>query len=51
MSGGDMKVCMLTTGFPRFKGDLFGSFILELSKSLRAQGVELVSGPSMKFCT
>ena len=36
-----MKVCVLTTGFPRFKGDLFGSFILELSKSLRAQGVEL----------
>ena len=36
-----MKICMLTTGFPRFKGDLFGSFILELSKSLRAQGVEL----------
>jgi len=36
-----MKVCMLTTGFPRFKGDLFGNFILELAKELKAQEVEV----------
>jgi glycosyltransferase involved in cell wall biosynthesis len=29
---------MLTTGFPRFNGDLFGHFILELAKELQAQG-------------
>ncbi|MBI2505590.1 MAG: glycosyltransferase [Candidatus Latescibacteria bacterium] len=36
-----MKVCVLTTGFPRFAGDLFGSFVLELCRELAAQGVEL----------
>jgi len=36
-----MKVCMLTTGFPRFKGDLFGSFILELTKRLVNQNVKV----------
>ena len=36
-----MKVCMLTTGFPRFKGDLFGSFILELAKRLAVQDVDV----------
>jgi len=30
---------MLTTGFPRFKGDLFGSFIMELAKRLIAQKI------------
>ncbi len=36
---------MLTTGFPRFKGDLFGQFILELAKELQAQGttVEVIA--------
>jgi glycosyltransferase involved in cell wall biosynthesis len=28
------RVCMLTTGFPRFPGDLFGHFVLELAKEL-----------------
>ncbi len=29
---------MLSTGFPRFSGDLFGSFVLELARELVAQG-------------
>ena len=29
-----MKIGMLTTGFPRFEGDLFGSFVLELARAL-----------------
>jgi glycosyltransferase involved in cell wall biosynthesis len=29
---------MLSTGFPRFPGDLFGSFVLELARELVAQG-------------
>ena len=37
-----MKICMLTTGFPRFQGDLFGSFILELAKALVRQGEEVL---------
>jgi len=37
-----MKVCMLTTGFPRFKGDLFGHFIMALARELKSQGVEVV---------
>jgi teichuronic acid biosynthesis glycosyltransferase TuaC len=36
-----MKVCMLTTGFPRFEGDLFGNFVLELVKELEARDVEV----------
>ena len=27
MSRSETDVCMLTTGFPRFEGDLFGSFM------------------------
>ncbi|MFA6107768.1 MAG: glycosyltransferase, partial [Candidatus Latescibacterota bacterium] len=34
-----MRVCMLTTGFPRFRGDLFGAFVLELARELVCQGV------------
>ena len=33
---------MLTTGFPRWRGDLFGSFVFELSRALVARGVEVV---------
>ncbi len=33
-----LKVCMLTTGFPRFQGDLFGTFVLELARELTAKG-------------
>ncbi len=29
-----MKVGMLTTGFPRFEGDLFGNFVKELARAL-----------------
>ena len=36
-----MKVCVLTTGYPRFAGDLFGGFVLDLCRHLAAQGVEL----------
>lgn len=36
-----MKVCMLTTGFPRFAGDLFGSFVMELARELAAEGLDL----------
>jgi len=32
---------MLTTGFPRFSGDLFGSFILQLTRALVAAKVEV----------
>lgn len=30
----ELRVCVLTTGFPRFTGDLFGSFVLELVAEL-----------------
>ena len=33
------KVLMLTTGFPRFVGDLFGSFVFEQARALAARGV------------
>ena len=33
-----LKVCMLTTGFPRFQGDLFGTFVLELAREIAAKG-------------
>ena len=36
----NFKVCMLTTGSPRFKGDLFGSFVQELAQDL-ARGGEM----------
>ena len=32
---------MLTTGFPRFSGDLFGNFILHLTRELVVQGSEV----------
>ncbi|HIG53990.1 MAG TPA: glycosyltransferase family 4 protein [Candidatus Handelsmanbacteria bacterium] len=35
----NFKVCMLTTGFPRFQGDLFGTFVLELARELAAKGI------------
>ena len=36
-----LQVLMLTTGFPRFVGDLFGAFILEQARALVANGVEV----------
>ncbi len=36
-----MKVCMLTTGFPRFEGDLFGGFVLELIRELRSKRIDV----------
>ncbi|MEW6752656.1 MAG: glycosyltransferase [Candidatus Latescibacterota bacterium] len=36
-----MRVCMLSTGFPRFRGDLFGAFVLELARALVARQVEV----------
>ena len=40
-----LRVCMLTTGFPRYRGDLFGSFVLDLAAHLtrRDLGVEVVA--------
>ena len=37
-----MQVCILTTGFPRFEGDLFGAFVLEMARALVARGVRVV---------
>ena len=37
----NFKVCMLTTGFPRFQGDLFGTFILELARELAAKDLSV----------
>ena len=34
-------VCMLTTSFPRFAGDLFGSFVFELARELVRQGLSV----------
>jgi len=36
-----MKVCMLTTSFPRYEGDFAGSFIYELSQQLVADGISV----------
>lgn len=36
-----LQVLMLTTGFPRFDGDLFGTFILEQARALVDRGVEV----------
>jgi teichuronic acid biosynthesis glycosyltransferase TuaC len=41
MSLGLQRVCMLTTGYPRFKGDLFGTFVDELAQALARAGVEV----------
>lgn len=41
MSQARPTVCMLTTGFPRFKGDLFGTFVWELAAALARDGVEV----------
>ncbi len=40
-----LKVCMLTSGFPRYRGDLFGSFIFDLAVHLkrRGLGVEVIA--------
>jgi len=37
----DLDVCLLTTGFPRFEGDLFGVFVFELARSLTRQGMRV----------
>lgn len=36
-----MKVCMVTTSFPRWKGDGQGAFVFELSRALVAGGVQV----------
>ncbi len=33
-----MRICLLTTSFPRFKGDFAGAFVYELAKELARQG-------------
>ena len=37
----DVRVCVLTTGFPRFPGDLFGSFVLQLTAQLARRGLDM----------
>jgi glycosyltransferase involved in cell wall biosynthesis len=36
-----MKVCLLTTSFPRFEGDYAGVFVFDLATWLRKQGIEV----------
>ena len=36
-----MRVCILTTSFPRYKGDPSGNFVYELAKNLVKKGVEV----------
>ena len=36
-----LRIVMLTTGYPRFEGDLFGFFVAELAKTLVAGGDEV----------
>lgn len=36
-----LDVCLLTTGFPRCEGDLFGAFVLELARALQRQGLRV----------
>ncbi len=36
-----MNIGILTTGFPRYEGDLAGTFVLEMNEALRALGVEV----------
>ena len=36
-----MKILMLTTGFPRFVGDLFGAFVSEQAHGLNRRGVQV----------
>lgn len=37
----ELKICTLTSSFPRYKGDMSGIFIYHLSKSLIDKGVEV----------
>lgn len=37
-----MKVCMITTSFPRWKGDGQGAFILELARALVRKGAQVL---------
>ena len=41
MKADPVDVCMLTTAFPRFRGDLFGTFVFELARELVRQGVSV----------
>ncbi|MEX0616502.1 MAG: glycosyltransferase family 4 protein [Candidatus Woykebacteria bacterium] len=36
-----MKICLLTTSFPRYKGDFAGNFLLDQSKELKKQGIRI----------
>ena len=36
-----LKVCMLTTSFPRFKGDSAGSFVYNLASALAQKGIKV----------
>jgi len=36
-----VRICMLTTGFPRWPGDLFGSFVFELARRPTTLGIEV----------
>ena len=41
MKANAVDVCMLTTAFPRFRGDLFGTFVLELARELVRRGLSV----------
>ena len=36
-----MRVCVLSTSYPRFEGDIAGAFVRDAVESLRAEGVEV----------
>jgi glycosyltransferase involved in cell wall biosynthesis len=38
-----VKVCILTTGFPRFEGDLYGGFVSSLARALVSKGAEVTA--------
>lgn len=50
-SGISMKVCMVTSSFPRYDGDSWGPFILNYCKTLQKLGIEMhVVAPLAKPC-
>ncbi len=38
-----MKICILTTGFPRFEGDLYGGFVSSLARALVNKGAKVTA--------
>ena len=40
-----MKICMLTTSFPKYEGDIAGKFIFELAKELSKNNTISIVAP------